>query len=77
MKKSMIIAVLSVFLGIGWVAVGGAAESTDLTILTYPIGLVTGEHEVVVDLGTGGSPATLYLDGQQVCAMTRPTRVAR
>ena len=70
MKKAMIIAVLCFCAGGGWLAVEGAAGGTDPTILTYPIGLVTGEHEIVVDLGTGGRSATLFLDGEPVCAMT-------
>ncbi len=49
------------------------AESADdegLRILTYPIGLVTGEHGVEVALGAGGEPAELYLDGKPACKAT-------
>ncbi len=49
------------------------AESADdegLRILTYPIGLVTGEHGVEVALGIGGEPAELYLDGKPACKVT-------
>jgi hypothetical protein len=40
-----------------------------LRILTYPTGLVTGELEVRVDLGSEEQPADLYLDGARVCSM--------
>lgn len=47
-----------------------AAAATDgaLKILTFPIGLVTGEHLIEVDLGPTGPPAELYLDGEMVCS---------
>jgi hypothetical protein len=40
-----------------------------LRILTYPTGLVTGELEVKVDLGSEAQPADLYLDGNRACSM--------
>ena len=46
-----------------------AAGDSDLKILTYPIGLVIGEQPIDVDLGTGGEPAELFLDGQSVCLL--------
>ena len=46
----------------------GATES-DLTILTYPIGLVVGEQPIDVDLGASSEPAVLYLDGEKVCVL--------
>ncbi len=70
MARSVVIAGLTVFLGFGSVAAGAATDPADLAILTYPVGLVTGEHAVDVDLGAGGQPATLFLDGQQVCTMS-------
>ncbi len=48
-----------------------AEEARDaMRILTYPTGLVVGELEVRVDLGSGGGPAELFLDGDKACAMT-------
>ena len=47
----------------------GAGED-DLSILTFPIGLVVGEHLIDVDLGAGREPATLVLDGEIVCTPT-------
>ena len=47
-----------------------SADDADLRILTYPIGLVTGEHAVEVALGAGGEPAELYLDGKPACTVT-------
>ena len=41
-----------------------------MRILTYPTGLVVGELEVNVDLGSEKQPAALFLDGEQVCSMT-------
>ena len=70
MASSRVIERLTVFLVVSAAASGLAAESGDLAILTYPVGLVTGEHAVDVDLGAGGLPAMLYLDGQQVCSMS-------
>lgn len=48
----------------------GAATESDLAILTYPVGVVTGEIPVTVDLGPTGAPAKLFLDGDPVCSMT-------
>jgi len=45
-----------------------AAGESDLRILTYPIGLVVGVLPIDVDLGPGGQPAELYLDGEPVCS---------
>ena len=45
------------------------AVDADLRILTYPIGIVTGELPVEVDLGTTGEPAELFLNGERVCTM--------
>lgn len=45
-----------------------AAAESDLGILTYPVGLVTGQLEVHLDLGASQAPAVLLLDGRQVCA---------
>ena len=70
MRKARVIAALTVWLVASCAVVGAAAESADLSILTYPVGLVTGEHAVDVDLGAGGEPAVLYLDGQQVCSLS-------
>ncbi len=41
----------------------------DLAILTFPIGLVVGEHEFEVDLRPSGAPAELLLDGRTVCSL--------
>jgi len=41
----------------------------DLAILTFPIGLVVGEHEFEVDLGPSRAPAELLLDGRTVCPL--------
>ncbi len=70
MARSRVIETLTGLLVVSGFAIGFAAESGDLAILTYPVGLVTGPHAVDVDLGAGGGPATLYLDGQQVCAVS-------
>jgi hypothetical protein len=70
MRKTRVIAVFTTCLVATCAVLGSAAESSDLSILTYPVGLVTGEHAVDVDLGRGGEPATLYLDGEQVCLMS-------
>ncbi|MFV2072628.1 MAG: hypothetical protein ACC742_08250 [Thermoanaerobaculales bacterium] len=45
-----------------------AAADGDLKILTFPIGLVTGEHLIEFDFGPSGKPAELYLDGAIVCS---------
>ena len=45
-------------------------SNTDLQILTFPIGLITGEHRIEVDLGVTQQPADLSLDGQRVCFVT-------
>ncbi len=46
------------------------ADDAGLRILTYPIGLVTGEQTIEVALGAGDEPAELYLDGEQACRVT-------
>ena len=46
-----------------------AASESDLRILTYPIGLVSGEIPIDIDLGPGAEEAELYLDGEFVCAL--------
>ena len=38
-----------------------------LSILTFPVGLVVGEHEFEMDLGPSRAPAELRLDGSKVC----------
>lgn len=43
--------------------------TNDLEILTFPIGLVVGEHEFEVDLGPSRAPAELLFDGHQVCSL--------
>jgi len=45
-------------------------STTDLQILTFPIGLIAGEHRIEVDLGMTQQPADLYLDGKKVCTAT-------
>ena len=45
------------------------AFDADLRILTYPIGIVTGELPVEVDLGATSAPAELFLNGERVCAL--------
>lgn len=69
MKQTRVIAAIAGLLVAGAAVVGAAAEGTDLAILTYPVGLVTGEHAVDVNLGLEGHAAVLYLDGQQVCSL--------
>jgi hypothetical protein len=44
-----------------------AAASDGPAILTSPVGLVSGELEVKVDLGSSEAPSMLYLDGAEVC----------
>ena len=46
-----------------------ATASEDLAILTFPIGLVVGEHEFEVDLGPSRAPATFMLDGESMCSL--------
>ena len=70
MTKTRVIASLTGGLVAGCAMVAPASDSADLSILTYPVGLVTGVHEVDVDLGVGGEPAALYLDGELVCSMS-------
>jgi len=70
MVRSRVIRALMGFLVVTGAVVGAGAESSDLAILTYPVGLVTGEHAVDADLGVDGQPADLYLDGQHVCSMS-------
>ncbi len=55
-------------LGLAAFAPPPAARCDDLSILTFPVGLVVGEHPVHVDLGATGEPAELLLDGQPVCS---------
>lgn len=43
--------------------------AADLQILTFPIGLITGEHWIEVDLGVTQEPAELYLDGMKICTV--------
>lgn len=45
----------------------------DLAILTFPIGLVVGEHDFEVDLGPSRAPAALMLDGLRVCSLSGGT----
>jgi VWFA-related protein len=45
-------------------------STTDLQILSFPIGLIIGEHRIEVDLGVTQKPANLYLDGKKVCVVT-------
>ena len=50
---------------------GGVAHGAgDLEILTRPTGLVAGDLEIEADLGETGGPATLLLDGAEVCELT-------
>jgi len=49
---------------------GAAAGDGDLRILTYPIGLVTGEQVFEFDLGARRMPVDLYLDGEKACTAT-------
>jgi len=44
--------------------------ATDLQILTFPVGLITGEHRIEVDLGVMEQPADLYFDGKRICTAT-------
>ncbi len=62
-------AILIVLAATGVVAAETAADA-GLRILTYPIGLVTGEQTIEVALGAGDEPAELYLDGEQACRVT-------
>ena len=41
-----------------------------MEILSYPIGLLVGLFPVAVDLGPGGEPAHLLLDGRPACIVT-------
>jgi hypothetical protein len=63
---------LLIFLALSAAAIPVSATTgeSQLRILTYPIGLVTGEQVFEVDLGPGGEPADLYLDGSRVCSVT-------
>jgi hypothetical protein len=70
MARSRIFGALTGCLIASCSVVCGAADGTDLAILTYPVGLVTGKHEVDVNLGVDARPADLYLDGHQVCSMS-------
>ena len=45
-------------------------SATDLQILTFPIGLITGEQRIEVDLGVTQEPTDLYLDGKIACSPT-------
>jgi len=57
-------------LAVAGVVTAETAADAGLRILTYPIGLVTGEHAIEVALGAGGEPAELYLDGEPACTVT-------
>jgi len=46
-----------------------SAEESDISILTFPIGLVVGEHEFEVDLGPSRAAAELSIDGRRVCSL--------
>ncbi len=61
-----------IVLAVAGVVTAATADDAGLRVLTYPIGLVTGEHEIEVALGAGGEPAELYLDGEPVCTVTTP-----
>jgi len=56
-------------MSLAFTAVQVFAAGTDLAILTFPIGLVVGEHEFEVDLGPSCAAAELSLDGQRVCSL--------
>jgi hypothetical protein len=51
-------------------SVGALTGESQLRILTYPIGLVTGEQTFEVDLGPGDQPASFFLDGVKMCSVT-------
>ena len=59
----------------GTVAWGQTAG--DLSISTYPVGLVIGELPVEVNLGATGTPADLYLDGQKACELSAAKTACR
>ncbi len=69
MRKAVILVIL-VFCLVTPSPIGATDGDGGLRILTYPIGLVTGDQTFEVDLGPGGEPADLYLDGTKVCSMT-------
>ena len=41
-----------------------------MEIVSYPVGLLVGLLPVLVELGDGGAPARLVLDGRETCAIT-------
>jgi len=59
-----------IVLAVAGVVLADTADDAGLRILTYPIGLVTGEHTIEVALGADDEPAELYLDGEQTCRVT-------
>jgi len=67
MRRLTLWTVILVSFGMAAYSVHGADDG-DLKILTYPIGLVTDSHPIEADLGPGGEPAELYLDGVPVCS---------
>ena len=59
-----------IILAMAGVVTAEIADEAGLRILTYPIGLVTGEQTIEVALGAGDESAELYLDGEQACTVT-------
>ena len=59
------------------VAMAGAAAAGAPAILTSPVGLVSGELQVDLDLGVSSTGATLYLDGVDVCSPTPASPTCR
>jgi len=68
MRRWALSAALAGFYVLAAISARGADDG-DLRILTYPIGLVTGNHTIETDLGVTGDPAELYLDGVPVCSL--------
>ncbi len=67
MRRLTLLTLIVVSFGVAAYPALGADDS-DLKILTYPIGLVTGAHPIETDLGAEGEPAELFLDGVPVCS---------
>ncbi len=59
------------------VAMAVAAAAGAPAILTSPVGLVSGELQVDLDLGVSSTGATLYLDGVDVCSPTPASPTCR
>lgn len=69
MPRTVFLLVIAAISSVPYPATAVTGES-QLRILTYPIGLVTGEQVFEVELGPTGESADFFLDGAPLCSVT-------